>query len=219
MPTKVAKSFTTEVSFFPFSYFLMLGRGRIKEANYLEESPRVIYGENQNWSPTFTPAQIYGTQTLTNILWNWTADKKQLIYQNQAVWGSLIITHVTSIRLGWVVGLQRNSFSLFSVSNIIVLLSRYLALYHSFTLFRNFTSCAQGVIILWVVNCHFLPEGWDTAHPGMEQTQKFGPRERNNTKETHRRETKTWITAKKHRGGKTCRTTATPLCSTHVSQV
>ena len=64
--TKFAKGFTAEVSFFPFSYFLMLGRGRIKEANYLEESPRVIYGENQNWSPTFTPAQIYGTQTLTN---------------------------------------------------------------------------------------------------------------------------------------------------------
>ena len=190
MPTKVAKSFATEVSFFPFSYFLMLGRGRIKEANYLEESPRVIYGENQNWSPTFTPAQIYGTQTLTNtlILWNLTPRKRQLESQNQSVWGSFIITHVTSIRLGGVVGLQRNSFSLFSVSNIIVLLSRYLALYHSFTLFRNFTSCAQGVIILWVVNCHFLPEGWDTAHPGMEQTQNFGPRERNNTKETHRRE-------------------------------
>ena len=69
MTTEVAKSFTVEVSFFTFSYFLMLGRGRIKEANYLEESPRVIYGENQNWSPTFTLAQIYGTQTLTNKLY------------------------------------------------------------------------------------------------------------------------------------------------------
>ena len=186
----MTKSFTAEVSFFPFSYFLMLGRGRIKEANYLEESPRVIYGENQNWLPTFlhSGTTIWDTNIDKQIIWNWTAGKRQLITQNQSVWGSFLIIHVTSVRLGGVVGLQRNSFSLLSVSNIIVLLSRYLALYHSFTLFRNFTSCAQGVIILWVVNCHFLPEGWDTAHPGMEQTQKFGPRERNNTKETHRRE-------------------------------
>ena len=37
---------------FPFSYFRRLVRGRsIKEANYLEETPSVIYGENLNWSP------------------------------------------------------------------------------------------------------------------------------------------------------------------------
>ena len=109
----------------------------------------------------------------------------QLITQNQSVWGSFLIKHVTSIRLGGVVGLQRNSFSLFSVSNIIVLLSRYLALYHSFTLFRNFTSCAQGVIILWVVNCHFLPRA--EAAPPREQTKNFFPA-RGITAKKHKRD-------------------------------
>ena len=87
---------------FHFSHFLLphVGRGRIKEANYLEESPRVIYGENQNWSPTYlhSSTNIWYTNVDKQIIWDWTAGKRQLMFQNQSIWGVFLITYMTSMR-------------------------------------------------------------------------------------------------------------------------
>ena len=52
-------SFIMEVSFLQFPYFRWLGSSRIKEANYLEESPSVIFRGKQNCSNNI---EIQGTR-------------------------------------------------------------------------------------------------------------------------------------------------------------
>ena len=60
LPLVGEKSFIMEVSFLQFPYFRWLGSSRIKEANYLEESPSVIFRGKQNCSNNI---QIQGTRS------------------------------------------------------------------------------------------------------------------------------------------------------------
>ena len=66
------KSFIMEVSFLQFPYFRWLGSSRIKEANYLEESPSVIFRGKQNCSNNIEiqiqEAKFQNTETNINCL-------------------------------------------------------------------------------------------------------------------------------------------------------